>query len=81
MCPEGASLPVSHLEHAVQQPSRLKGEALSIDYRVEPDPRTAFNSKSDEQRLAAYVVVDDVMVAKHPHRVGTNFTSEFNPED
>ena len=79
--PDGPSLAVSHPEHAVQQPNRVIGEVLSIDYRVEPDPRTTFNSIGDEQRLASYCVVDDVVVAKHPDGVGAGFAGEFNPED
>ena len=79
--PDGPSFAVSHPEHAVQQPSRLKGQALSVDYGVEPDPRTAFDSICDEQRLASYGVVDDVMIPQHAHGVGADFSGPFNSED
>ena len=54
---------------------------LSIHHGVEPDPRTAFDSISNEQRLASHCVVDDVVVAEHPHGVGADLPGELDPKD
>ena len=60
--PHGACLAVDHRQHPIQQAEYFEGQETVVHERIEPDPRAALDSISDEERSSSYVVINDVMI-------------------
>ena len=53
------------------QAKNLKGEALTIQHGVEPDPRSALDSEGDQKGLPGNSIIHDMMEPEHAQWIRT----------